>query len=68
MKERPMPFTGENIVAILEDRKTQTRRVMKPQLFFTEHETPILKKDGRWYSHIGGSILDAPYEKFKCPL
>ena len=26
MKERPMPFTGENVVAILEDRKTMTRR------------------------------------------
>jgi len=31
MSEHPIPFTGESVRAILDDRKTQTRRIIRPQ-------------------------------------
>jgi len=65
-KERPIIFTGPSIPAILEDRKTQTRRVMDPQ-----PEIPRWFEwrceHGIWYPYDDlGNWLPC-YEQWRCP-
>lgn len=66
MKERGMIFNGEMVRAILDGRKTQTRRIMKNQPAGDYPDTPALIRSAgggfQWYGHYGESSI------FNCPF
>jgi hypothetical protein len=65
IKERPIPFTGEMVRAILDGRKAQTRRVVNPQPFPDENGDCLVRHpDGRplaWPERAYDGVMPCPY-------
>ena len=63
VKERPILFSGPMVKAILECRKTQTRRVVKGLDLSNYLSVEINEDWGLFWSANGGSGIKCPYGK-----
>ena len=61
MKEHPILFSAEMVRAILEGRKTQTRRVVKPQPIIRECCGAVVGP-AKWLSKTGRVVYNCDYE------
>ncbi len=63
MKEKPIIFNSEMIRAILDDRKTQTRRIVKPQPSKENHISWGISERPFWYEMHRSFVV----QEIKCP-
>jgi hypothetical protein len=71
IKEKPISFSAPMIQALLEGRKSQTRRIIKPQRevkWFPDSENFNVKNAG-WFAHIeeNDTSHDQEWRSIQCP-